>query len=71
MVKIYTSPTCGICKIMKMKMDSKNIPYEESMDYDKLVDEDIFSLPVLELEDGTLLSTPGEMNQWIDEFGEE
>jgi len=52
-------------------MDSKNIPYEESMDYDKLVDEDIFSLPVLELEDGTLLSTPGEMNQWIDEFGEE
>ena len=71
MVKIYTSPTCGICKIMKIKMDRKNIPYEESMDYSTLVDEDIFNLPVLELEDGTLLSTPGKINQWIDEFGEE
>ena len=28
MIKIYTTETCSRCKVLKIKMDAKGIPYE-------------------------------------------
>lgn len=29
---VYTSPTCGPCKAVKLWLQANNIPYEESQD---------------------------------------
>ena len=29
MINLYTLPTCGICKMVKTKLQEKNIPFEE------------------------------------------
>lgn len=41
MVKIYTSPTCGTCKMIKMKLSKKNIPYDETHDIKPLMEKGI------------------------------
>lgn len=66
-VKIYTTPSCGICKMAKKKMMDKNIPYEEYdlIDYANILDS--YSAPVLQLEDGSLLKSPIEINDWINQ----
>lgn len=65
MVTLYTSDTCGVCKAMKMKMAMKNIPYENKTDIDYLMEKGIQRLPVLQLEDGTLIDSPTAINAWI------
>lgn len=65
MIKLYTSPTCGICKMIKMKLNAKKIEFEESQDIDFLMERGVQTLPVMEMEDGTLLTSPLEMNNWI------
>lgn len=65
MVKIYTSPTCPACKILKSKLDSKDIEYTEETNTDVLADKGISTLPVLEV-DGELL-TMGAANKWVNE----
>lgn len=64
-VKIYTTPTCGICKMIKQKLIEKNISFETYNLEDYAEQLDIYSAPVLELEDGTLLTSPIKMNEWI------
>lgn len=63
MVTIYTSPTCPACKVLKSKLDSKGISYTEETDLSKLEENNIVTLPVLEV-DGKLL-TIGAANSWI------
>ena len=70
MIKLYTSPTCPTCKMIKMKLGQKNIPYEETHDIEVLKEKHILRLPVMELEDGTMLSAPLDMNNWIKAYGE-
>ncbi len=65
MIKLYTSPTCGICKMIKMKLNAKQIEFEESQDIDFLIERGVQTLPAMEMEDGTLLTSPLEMNNWI------
>ena len=36
MVKIYTTDTCPRCKVLKVKMDAKGIPYESITDVDEI-----------------------------------
>ena len=69
MVKIYTLDTCPKCKILKEKLNSKNISYEEVTDVDIMISLNISSVPVLELEDGSYLNF-SEANKWINEQGE-
>lgn len=67
MIKIYTTPTCGICKMAKKKMSKKNIPFEEYNLEDYAEDLDIYSAPVLQIDENTLLTSPIEINDWINE----
>ena len=65
MIKLYTSPTCGTCKMIKMKLSKKNISYDETHDIKPLMEKGIQRLPVMVLEDGTTFTSPTEMNDWI------
>ena len=51
MITIYTTETCPRCKILKMKLDSKNIEYEENYDIDKLAEMNVMSVPQLIIDD--------------------
>lgn len=65
MIQLYTSPTCGICKMIKMKLNKKNIKFNETYDIQPLIEKNIQRLPVMQLEDGTMFTSPTEMNEWI------
>ncbi len=65
MITLYTSPTCGICKMIKMKLNKKNIKFNELHDIQPLIEKNIQRLPVMQLEDGTIFTSPTEMNEWI------
>lgn len=65
MIQLYTSPTCGICKMIKMKLNKKNIKFNETHDIQPLIEKNIQRLPVMQLEDGTIFTSPTEMNEWI------
>lgn len=64
-VKIYTTPTCGICKMAKKKMIDKGILFEELSLKDYVDKLNIMTAPVLQLENGTLLTSPIQINNWI------
>lgn len=53
---VYTTPGCGKCKILKNKLDQLGIEYEESSDVSKLLSAGFREAPVLEKDDGELLS---------------
>lgn len=66
-IKIYTTPACGICKMVKKKMSEKNIPFEEYNLEDYAEELDIYSAPVLQIDENTLLTSPIEINNWVNE----
>lgn len=66
-VKIYTTPTCGICKMAKKKMMDKNIEFEEYNLEDYVEELDIETAPVLQIDDDTFLTSPLQINAWINE----
>ena len=49
-----------------MKLAKKGIPYNNTTDISKLIDAGIKRLPVLELEDGTLVPAINDIKNWID-----
>lgn len=66
-VKIYTLPTCGICKMVKKKMTDKGILFEEYNLENYVRKFNIQTAPILQLENGTLLTSPLQINSWINE----
>ena len=54
MITIFTTATCPKCKILKKKMDEKDIAYEECADEERLQQMGILSVPVLSV-DGQLM----------------
>lgn len=64
-VKIYTTPTCGICKMAKKKMNDKNINFEEYNLEDYAEELDIYTAPVLQIDEVNILTSPIEINDWI------
>ena len=67
MVKIYTSPVCPKCRVIKTKMERKGIPFEETEDITPLESLGIKNLPQLEV-DGVLMDF-AEANNWVDAQG--
>lgn len=65
MINLYTKEGCGICKMVKTKLAAKNIEYNEIHDIQPLIKLGIASLPALQLEDGTFITTPIKINNWI------
>lgn len=66
-VKIYTTPTCGVCKMAKKKMTDKGIVFEEYNLEDYVEELDIETAPVLQIDDDTFLTSPLQINAWINE----
>lgn len=66
MVKIYTTDTCPRCKVLKVKMDAKGIPYESITDVDEIQKLGIMSVPYMQVDDGELMDF-ATANAWINE----
>ena len=66
MVKIYTTDTCPRCKVLKVKMDAKGIPYESITDVDEIQRLGIMSVPYMQINDGELMDF-ATANAWINE----
>jgi glutaredoxin len=66
MVKIYTTDTCPRCKVLKVKMDAKGIPYESITDVDEIQRLGIMSVPYMQVDDGELMDF-ATANAWINE----
>lgn len=64
-VKIYTLPSCGICKMAKKKMTDKGILFEEYNLEDYIEKLNTNSAPVLEIDENIYLTSPLEINNWI------
>ena len=63
MITIYTTDTCPKCKILKKKLDSKDISYNEVNDIEVLKSLDIYEVPILEIDDKQLEFN--DANSWI------
>lgn len=67
MIKVYTTLTCGYCKVLKMKMDAKGIHYEEVHDVEPLIEKGFTQVPVLEI-DG-IMHNYKEALEWVNRYG--
>lgn len=52
---LYTKHDCPLCNVVKVKLAQTNLQYEISMDENRMEELQLDRLPVLELDDGTLL----------------
>ena len=66
MIKIYTTETCPRCKVLKMKMDAKGIPYKLITDIKEIKNLGIMSVPYMQIDDGELMGF-ATANAWINE----
>lgn len=50
-IKLYTGVTCPRCQILKDKLHTANIPYEECVEFDyaKFKELKLMSLPIMEI----------------------
>ena len=67
MVKLYTLPTCGICHMIKTKMNEKGIKFEEH-DMNEIADMGIDRTPVLYIKrenEEEYIMSPTKMIEWI------
>ena len=66
---LYKSTTCPQCKVVKMKLDKKGLPYTEilvdNMDAAALAEAGIKGIPTLFI-DGEKMTNQREMCKWID-----
>ena len=54
MVTVYTSPTCGRCKVLKMKLAQAGIEFEECQDVERMQAMGVESLPMLAMDNRLL-----------------
>lgn len=68
-ITLYKSTTCPQCKVVKMKLDKKNLPYTEilvdNMNATELAEAGIKSIPTLFVDD-VKMTNQREMCKWID-----
>lgn len=64
MVTLY-STGCPKCKVLKKKLDTKGIKYDEVSDTEIMMEKGILSVPVLEV-DNKLLNFV-DANKWIND----
>ncbi len=63
---ILYSNGCPKCRVLETKLNAKNIKFEKSENFDKLLEQGKQSLPVLEV-DGELNDFP-EANSWVNNY---
>ena len=64
-VILYKSATCPQCKVAKMKLEKKGIPFTEVMDMEAMAAEGIKGIPTLVV-DGQKMTNLREMCKWVD-----
>lgn len=65
MVKLYTLPTCGICNMIKTKLNQKNIPYEER-DFTEFAGKyGVDRAPAMVVDGLEPMTSPSNMVNWI------
>jgi glutaredoxin-related protein len=52
---ILYSNNCPRCRVLKSELEKKNIDFTVSTDFSKIIDKNIFSVPCLEKDDGTVM----------------
>lgn len=66
---LYKSTTCPQCKVVKMKLDKKGLPYTEvlvdNMDASALAKVGVRGIPTMFV-DGEKMTNQREMCKWID-----
>jgi glutaredoxin len=62
---VYSLPTCGQCKVLKKKLENKNISFTVVEDIEKMLELGIQGVPVLQLDDGTKLTQMSAI-KWVD-----
>lgn len=70
MVKFY-SRGCPLCKALEMNLKKFQIEYElkdSEEDFQYLIEKDFKTMPVLQLEDGTLMKYR-EALEWVRNYG--
>lgn len=63
MVIIYTTDTCPRCKILKKKLESKEIPFSEIQDINELLKLNIDEVPIMKVDEK--LYTFGDAVDWV------
>lgn len=64
-VVVYSFPTCPKCKVLKSKLQRKNINYTEIQDIEKMQELGISSVPYLQVNDELMDFT--KANAWVNE----
>lgn len=65
---LYKSATCPQCKVVKVKLEKKGIPFIEEMDVNIMAERGVKGIPTLEV-DGNLINNIGDINRWINAQG--
>lgn len=68
MVTIYTTPSCGQCKMLKLKMHQMGVLYDECNDLALMDQLGIKSVPMVRTEDTAPLLTFKQANDWLKEM---
>ena len=66
---ILYSNGCPKCRVLEAKLSAKNIKFEKSDNFDKLLDQGKQSLPILEVGE-KLLDFPAA-NSWVNDYSDE
>lgn len=67
-IVLYTLPSCGKCKILKQKLNAKNLSFTEISDEQSLIDAAIDIVPVMCVNNHIYNFT--EANTWVNQQGE-
>ena len=52
---LYTKQGCPLCSVVKVKLNTFGIPYKNETNMEKMLAMGFKTLPILQLDDGTLL----------------
>lgn len=63
-ITLYKSATCPQCKVVKMKLEKKGIPFTEEMDISVMESRGVCGIPTLEV-DGELITNLRDINNWV------
>jgi glutaredoxin len=63
-ITLYKSATCPQCKVVKMKLEKKGIPFTEEMDISVMENRGVRGIPTLEV-DGELITNLRDINNWV------
>lgn len=63
-VILYKSNTCPNCRMVKMKLEKKGIPFTEELDMDLMASLGIKGIPTLEV-DGQRMTNIRDINNWL------